>query len=119
MFDLFSPRVAHADLETFLTDVNTLIVNPLIMLLFALALVFFLFGVFQFIANQENEEKKTAGKRHMLWGLVGLTIMFGVWGIMNMILKTLDIEGINPEEGKVEMELNYEPPAGASGPFGN
>ncbi|KKR70176.1 MAG: hypothetical protein UU13_C0012G0022 [Candidatus Nomurabacteria bacterium GW2011_GWB1_40_7] len=69
-----------------------MIINPLIALLFALAVVFFLYGVFEFIANQENEEKKTTG-------------MMGVFMIMNMILKTFDIDYVNPEEGTVE-ELN-------------
>jgi len=82
-----------------------MIINPLIALLFALAVVFFLYGVFEFIANQENEEKKTTGKQHMLWGVVGITIMMGVFMIMNMILKTFDIDYVNPEEGTVE-ELN-------------
>src|SRR3989344_1930891 len=101
--DLFSTNVAYASFDTFLGNVNRLIINPLILLLFALAMVFFLYGVFEFIINQDNEEKRTAGKNHMIWGVVGLTIMLGVFGIMNMILKTLDVRGIDPEEGTVEL----------------
>ena len=92
-------------MNEFIAKVDNMIINPLIALLFALAVVFFLYGVFEFIANQENEEKKTTGKQHMLWGVVGITIMMGVFMIMNMILKTFDIDYVNPEEGTVE-ELN-------------
>ncbi len=101
--NLFSTNIAYASFESVLSNVNKLIVNPLINLLFALALAFFLYGVFQFIANQENEEKKTTGKQHMLWGIVGIVIMLGVFTIMNMILKTFNIKGIVPESGKVQI----------------
>lgn len=65
--------------------------------------MYFLYGVFQFIMNQENEEKKTSGKSHILWGIVGITIMLGVWTILNMLLNTLNITGINPKEGTVQL----------------
>lgn len=105
MLDLFSVKVAHAaEVDTFIRNVNQLIINPIIYVLFALAIVFFLFGVFQFLLNQDNEEKKTEGKRHMLWGIVGITIMLGVFTIMNLILKTFDIKGINPEQGTVKLD---------------
>lgn len=87
----------------FLTKLDKLIINPLIGLLFALAVVYFLYGVLQFFFNQENDEKKTTGKSHMLWGVVGITIMLGVWTILNMILNTFNIKGIKPEEGTVEL----------------
>ena len=102
--DFFSTKVAYANrFDDFLKNVNSEIVNPLITLLFALAVVYFLYGVFEFISNQENEENKTTGKSHMLWGVIGITIMMGVWAILNMILSTINIppSQIKPEEGKV------------------
>ena len=104
--DFFSTNVAYAGrLDTFLVNVNQYIINPLILFLFALALVFFLYGVFKFIANLGNEEKKTTGKSHMLWGIVGLTIMMGVWAILGVILNTMEIprSQIDPEQGRVNL----------------
>lgn len=100
---LFSPKIAYASLDSFITNVDNLIINPLITLLFALAVVFFLYGIFEFLSNQENEEKKTKGKSHMLWGVVGITIMMGVWFLLGMIINTFNIEGVNPEEGTVSL----------------
>jgi uncharacterized membrane protein YidH (DUF202 family) len=102
--DLFSTKIAHADLDGFIGNVNDMIINPLILFLFALAVAFFLYGVLEFIFNQENEEKKTTGKSHMLWGVVGITIMLGVWALLNIIINTLDIKGIDPEQGTVDLE---------------
>jgi len=100
---LFFPNIAYASVDSFVAKVGDLIINPLILLLFALAIALFLYGVFEFISNQQNEEKKTSGKSHMLWGIIGLTIMFGVWFILNVILDTFNIKGIKPEEGGVQL----------------
>jgi amino acid transporter len=110
--DFLFTKVAHASIDSFITNVNAQIINPLIILLFALAIVYFLFGVFEFIANQDNDEKKTSGKSHMLWGIIGLTIMMGVWAILGIILGTLGIpkEKIDPENGKVSLPP-YAPPS--------
>lgn len=65
--------------------VNDLILTPIIVLLFALAVAYFLFGLMKFIMNQDSEEDQVAGKKHMAWGAVGLAIMVSVWGILNLI----------------------------------
>jgi hypothetical protein len=79
-------------------------VNPLIQLLFAVALAFFLYGLFKFIANGDNESARTEGKSHMLYGIIGMVIMMGVWGITNLLINTLEIEGIDPEAGEVNLQ---------------
>lgn len=93
------------DLNGFIRNVDNMIINPLIGLLFALAIVYFLYGVFEFISNQANEEKKTTGKSHMMWGIIGITIMMGVWTILGIVLSTLGISKseINPEQGTVNL----------------
>lgn len=105
--DLFSTKVAYASIDTFMQKVDTQIINPLIVLLFALALVYFLYGVFEFISNAANDEKKTTGKDHMIWGVIGLTIMVGVWFILGVILDTFNIprSQVDPENGKVNLPI--------------
>ncbi len=111
-------NVAHAagGVDLFITKVNRLIINPLIYLLFAIAVVYFLYGVAEFLMNGENDEKRTSGKQHMLWGVIGLTIMIGVFTIIRVVLTTFNLgDGINAEEGKVELR-EYKPtfPPGSS-----
>lgn len=112
---LLSTKVAYSaskSFDEFLVNVDNMILNPIITLLFALALVYFLYGVFEFISGGDNDEKKTTGKSHMLWGVIGLTIMMGVWFIMGVILNTLNIpqSQINPPEGTVDLP-DYVPPS--------
>src|SRR3990167_8075789 len=101
---------ASTSLNGFIRNVDSMIIDLLIKLIFALAIVYFLYGVFEFLSNQENEEKKTTGKNHMLWGIIGITIMMGVWFFLNLIISTFNIEGINPEQGTVVLPT-YNPPS--------
>ncbi|MBP9748176.1 MAG: hypothetical protein KBD17_00915 [Candidatus Pacebacteria bacterium] len=93
------------NIDAFIGKVNTFIINPIIGFLFALAVLYFLYGMVQFLINQENEEAKSTGKQHMIWGIIGITIMFGVWTILGFILNTFDIKDIDPENNKVEIKL--------------
>ena len=59
-------------------------------LLFALAFVIFLWGLVEFLISQDNEEKQKTGKRHMVWGLLGLAIMFAVNGILWILINFVE-----------------------------
>ena len=72
--------------------INEVILNPIIALLFALALVMFLWGVFQFIWLQDSDSARLQGKNHMLWGLLGMFIMFSAFAIMQLIIGTIGAE---------------------------
>jgi NADH:ubiquinone oxidoreductase subunit 6 (subunit J) len=83
--------------------VNTLaaeILNPLVALMFAGAVVYFIFGVINYIANADSEDARETGKRHLLYSVVGLVIMAGVWGIIGLIFDSLGLFGnISPPPG--------------------
>ncbi|MBU1159959.1 MAG: hypothetical protein ABIJ28_01555 [Patescibacteria group bacterium] len=68
-----------------LYSINEHLLNPIIGLMIGLGAVIFLYGVVEFMANPDNQEKKENGKRHMIWGIVGLFIMTAVFGIINVI----------------------------------
>lgn len=61
------------------------LISPLIQLLFVLATVIFLWGVVEFIAGSASEEKRTKGKKHMMWGIIGLVIMLIAGGIIGAL----------------------------------
>ena len=69
----------------FFQKLTVQIINPLITVFFGVALLVFIWGVIEFIAKSGNEEALSAGKKHMLWGIVGLAIMVGVWGIIKIL----------------------------------
>lgn len=82
-------------MENFVANLNAVIINPLIFLLFAAASVYFVYGLLQFVMNSSNDEAREKGKRHMVYGLVGLFIMVAVYGILNMLLGTFGLSTID------------------------
>ncbi len=68
-----------------INKITAQIINPLIEVLFVLAIAIFFWGIIEFIWNSDNEEKKTTGKQHIIWGLAGLFIMAAVAGIIEII----------------------------------
>lgn len=88
--------MAYADVGDLVKRVNKVILNPFIAFLFFVALAYFIYGVFEFIANGDNEDARTTGKSHMLWGVIGMFIMMSVFGIMQVIINTFGITGITP-----------------------
>jgi len=76
-------------LQTLITAINTYILNPLIILAFAFAMVVFLWGVFQYVRGAADVKARETGRSHILWGVIGIAIMFSVFGIMNIISNTV------------------------------
>ncbi len=76
-------------MEKFKEVLNTLLTEavwPFVGFLFVVAIAYFIYGLIEFVSGADNEEKRTVGKRHLVWGIVGLFIMFSVWGIIQIIL---------------------------------
>lgn len=69
-----------------LDNINQYIINPIILLMMAVAFVVFVWGVVVFIAKQDDTEAVEKGKKHMLWGILGLAIMVSVFGIIKVIV---------------------------------
>lgn len=89
---LFS--IAHAadcttGIDSLLGKINQYLINPIIVFMFALALAYFIFGVVQFMANQDSEEARSTGKQHMIYGVLGMFIMIAVFAIMRIMVVTL------------------------------
>jgi uncharacterized membrane protein YidH (DUF202 family) len=65
------------------------IIQPVVAFIVALGLVFFLYGVMEYILGSDNSEQRTKGAKHMVWGIIGLAIMVMVWGIIGVIKSTI------------------------------
>lgn len=75
-----------------LTKINEIIINPLILLLFGIALLFFVYGVFEYIwKSNANPAKMKEGRSHMFWGIIGMFIMISVFGFFKILLNTLPV----------------------------
>ena len=62
---------------------------PLIMTIAAFA---FVWGILQyFIFHGGEEEKRVEGRKFILWGIIGLAVLFTVWGFVKLMLSALGL----------------------------
>lgn len=83
----------------FLNKVNSLILNPLLLLLFTVATLYFVYGVVKFLTLDAGDkgQGRIDARNAILWGIVGMTIMFSVYGIIRFVLATFQV---SPSEVK-------------------
>ena|SRR3989344_3982801 len=82
------PVIARAQLTGVKSLINAVggLVNPLIGIVIAVALLAFFWGLAKFIFRVGGDEKAVeGGKRIMIWGLIALFIMVSIWGIINFM----------------------------------
>lgn len=74
----------------FLNKVSGAILNPLILILFSIAFIYFAWGVVKLITA--DAAKREEGKSAVIWGLVGMFIMFSTYGIIRLLLDSFEID---------------------------
>jgi uncharacterized membrane protein YidH (DUF202 family) len=72
--------------------VTCLIAKSVVPLIFTLAVVSFIWGVVQYVINNEEEAKKEKAKSFMIWGIIALTVMVSIWGIVSIVGGTFGID---------------------------
>lgn len=85
----FLPMVALAQfgkLDAAFNDFIEFINFTLVPLIFALAFLLFLWGMFKyFFWGGGEEEKREEGKQLMLWAIIAFLLMVSIWGIVNVL----------------------------------
>lgn len=77
--------------NTFIGKVEDQILTPIISVLALAALIVFVFGVVKFIRNAGDSTKRAEGQQQMIWGVIGLAIMFGANAIIAVIKHTIGL----------------------------
>ncbi|MEI6580632.1 MAG: pilin [bacterium] len=75
------------------------ILNTIIPIIVVLGVVYFVWGVVQYVISSDEEAKKT-GRMRMLYGIIGLVVIVGMWGLVRIVTNTFDLnntqQGLNP-----------------------
>lgn len=64
--------------------------------MFVLALAYFVFGVIEYFLYQNSDKEREQGQKHIMWGLIGLVIMTGFWGIIQILASTINVTVPHP-----------------------
>jgi len=78
---------------------TTYVIDPALLILAAAGFFFFVWGLVVFLmALSQGGDDIKEGKQHMLYGVLGMVIMFSVVGIIALINNTFNF-GVNVNQG--------------------
>ena len=68
------------------------ILNLVIPILVTLGVVYFVWGVIEYVKADEEAEKKK-GRDKMIYGIIGLVVIVSMWGLVGIITNTFSLSG--------------------------
>lgn len=87
------PVVANAalnQLTQLVVDIAN-IINMIIPIMIALAIIFFIWAVIKYVISSD-EESKSKARSQIIYGLIGIFVIVAMWGIVNFLKSNLGIE---------------------------
>ena len=74
------------------------ILNSIIPVLIALGVLYLVWGIVRYVIG-DSEEAKKKGRDRIIFGLIGLAVIIGIWGLVFIITNTFGIEEAAPTSG--------------------
>lgn len=75
-------------ISQFIENLISFMNSFLVPLVFAIAFLVFLWGIFKaFILGGADESKRAEGRQLMLYAIIGFLLMVSIWGIVNLLQK--------------------------------
>ena len=66
------------------------LLNAVVPVLIALGVLYFVFGVVSYVIASDEEAKK-AGRDRIIFGIIGLAVIIGLWGLVNLLRRTFGL----------------------------
>ena len=79
-------------ISSLVTQVGNIIAK-VIPVIFALALVYFFWGLIEFIRSAGDPAKAREGKSIMIYGVIAIFIMISIYGLVNWLQGTFGVSG--------------------------
>lgn len=90
-----------------ISNINDIIINPIILLVFGVALLYFMYGVFEYMWKSKSDPAKMKqGRSHMGWGLFGMFVMISVFGFFKILLNSVPVSERTKTNVNRVMDLN-------------
>lgn len=80
---------ASTTLSTILCKINELL-GVIVPILIALGVVYFIWGVISYVIGTD-EETKASARQKMIYGIIGLAVIIGVWGLVGILNRTFGV----------------------------
>jgi hypothetical protein len=82
---------AQQEAAAFVDKINSIILFPTISLLMGIAFLVFLWGCAEYIINASSDQAREQGKKHILYGFIGLVIMTSAFAILSLATGTFGL----------------------------
>jgi len=77
--------------QKLITDIKDIVLFPIMTLMMSLALLFFLWGAYEFVRNADNDSGRETGRMHMLYGIIGMLVMLSALALLKIAAGTFGI----------------------------
>lgn len=93
---VLAPSAAHA--ATLGSTIGTIsqIINSIIPLILALAVLYFFWGVAAYIMKSGDDAERKKAINTMIMGIIAIFVMVSVWGIIAILQETFKVGGAAP-----------------------
>ncbi len=82
---------------------TSIITGTMVPLAFALCLLYFFWGIAKYIRKDAGGDRAAEeGRRVMMWGLLGIFVVFSIWGIIEFIQKEFQL----PQKDTISIQGN-------------
>jgi len=79
-------------IQRYSTDIINLINGVIAPVLFAVAFLYFLYGVYKyFILGAAEEKSREEGRHFVLWSIIGFVVIFSIWGLVGIVATTFNL----------------------------
>lgn len=87
--------VEAATVDSLLGSALGLVTGSLIPLVYTLAFFFFMYGLAKYVFSAGDDKAQVAGRQVMIWGTIALFVATSIWGLIQVLEVTLDIDGVS------------------------
>ena len=78
------------DITSFICKIGD-ILNTIVPILIALGVIIFIYGVLIYVIASD-EEAKSAGRDKIIFGIIGLAVIIGLWGLVRILTNTFGVD---------------------------
>jgi hypothetical protein len=81
-----------AAIKPYSQGIIDLINKVFVPVLFAVAFLYFIWGVYKyFILGAEKDADRASGRQFILWSIIGFAVILSVWGLVNVVIATFNL----------------------------
>ena len=74
-----------------ISKIVSVIVVPIVELVFAAAVLLFVWGAIGLVRYKESGDERARSERHILWSVIGMFIMISAYGIIRVVANTIGV----------------------------